>query len=206
VVALFIIFERLFNFHRAYINTPEFLQGLFNVLKRNNIMEAITICDETPGPVAHTLRAALIRGMQNQGSLEIAAEEASLAEVPRLERNLKVLATIAQITPLLGLLGTVIGLIGLFYVMEEGGALVETSKMAGHIWPSLLTTAAGLTVSIPCYAFYNLFVSKVENLLLEVDKARTQLVEFVFTHNLNLEKNSAEAQRYAGMQYTGGGR
>ena len=60
-IALVLIFERLLHFHRAHINVPEFLRGLCNVLRRGNVMEAVAICDETPGPVAHMLRTMILR-------------------------------------------------------------------------------------------------------------------------------------------------
>ena len=130
VVAAFLILERLLHYHRAQIDVPEFLQGLFNILKRNNVIEAIAICDETPGPVAHVLKAAILRGDRDESSLRHAVEEASLMELPRLEKHLRALATIAHITPLLGLLGTVLGMIGAFQTMQ--GDLLLSTKARGE--------------------------------------------------------------------------
>ncbi len=195
VVALFIIVERLLQFHRARINVPEFLHGLMNVLKRNNVVEAIAICDETPGPVAHVLRAAILRCDQDEASLREAVEEAGLAEVPRLEKNMKLLATVAHVAPLLGLLGTVLGMIGLFQTMEAQGPLVATSDLARHIWQALLTTAAGLTVAIPAHAFYNLLVAKISNLTLDMNKAATEIIYFLTRHELTLENVSLAAEK-----------
>ena len=182
VIAFFIIIERLFSFHRAQIDVHEFLHGVFNILKRKNVIEAVTICDETPGPAAHVLRAAILRCDQDEGTIKQAVEEASLAEVPRMEKNMKILGTIAHVAPLLGLLGTVMGMIGLFQEMEQAGALVDTSQLARHIWRALLTTAAGLSVAIPAYGFYNLLVAKIEALLLDMDKAASEMIHFL-THN-----------------------
>jgi biopolymer transport protein ExbB len=182
IIAVFLILERIFHFHRAQINVPEFLHGLFNVLRRNNAVEAITICDETPGPVAHILRTAILHCDKDEASLRRAVEEASLAEVPRLEKNIKALATIAHVTPLLGLLGTVLGMILTFHAMQDAGAFVSTSDLAKHIWKALLTTAAGLSVSIPAYAFYNFLVTRVESLTLDMEKAASEMIYFL-THN-----------------------
>jgi len=105
LIALFIVLGRILHFHRAQIDVPEFLHGLFNVLRRNNVVEAIATCDETPGPVAYVLRTAILHCDQDESTLRHAVEEASLEEIPRLEKNLKGLATIAHVAPLLGLLG-----------------------------------------------------------------------------------------------------
>ena len=193
-VAVFIILGRIFHYHRAQIDVQEFLHGLFNILKRNNVVEAVAICDETPGPVAHVLRAALIRCEDEEATLRRAVTEAGLAEVPRLERNLKTLATIAHITPLLGLLGTVLGMIGAFQAMQTAGPFVSTIDLADHIKKALLTTAAGLTVAIPTYAFYNFLVSRVENLVLDMEKAASEMIYFISRNDLTLANAASVSQ------------
>ena len=60
VVATFIFLEKAFFLHRVQINVGDLVRGLVNVLKRNSIVEAISLCDDTPGPVAHVLRAAIL--------------------------------------------------------------------------------------------------------------------------------------------------
>jgi len=192
VIAFIIIIERLFSFHRAQIDVHAFLHGLFNVLKRRNVLEAVTICDETPGPAAHVLRAAILRCDQDEKTLRQAVEEASLSEVPRMEKNMKVLGTIAHIAPLLGLLGTVIGMIGLFQAMEQAGAMVDTSQLARHIWRAMLTTAAGLSVAVPAYGFYNLLVAKIEGLLLDMDKAANEMIYFLTHNKINLNNTPGD--------------
>lgn len=186
LVVVFVILERIFHFHRAELDVEEFLHGLFNVLKRKNAVEAIAICDESPGPVAHVLRAAILRCDQEEPALRRAVEEASLAEVPRLEKNLKILATIARIAPLLGLLGTVLGMIGVFEAMETSGTFVSTVSLAEHIKKALLTTAAGLSVAIPAYAFHNFLVARVESLILDMEKAASEMIYFLTHHKLDL--------------------
>jgi len=189
--AAVIILERLLSYHRAQIDVPEFLAGLFNVLRRNNVIEAVSICDDTPGPVAHVMRAMILRADREESALRHALEEASLAEIPRLEKRLKALATIAHIAPMLGLLGTVIGMMGAFHAMQAAGTFVSTTDLAGHIWRALLTTAGGLTVAIPCYAFYNFLVARVEALTLDMEKAATEMIYFLTHHKISLEAINA---------------
>jgi len=89
LAGLFIILERLFYYYRARVNVSDLLRGLYNVLKQNNVVEAISICDDTPGPVARVLRAALLHCNDGETALRRAVQEAGLAEVPRLEKRLK---------------------------------------------------------------------------------------------------------------------
>ena len=117
-VAVVVFIERFLHFHRAQINSTEFLNGVRTVLKRDNVVEALSICDATPGPVARLVKTAILNRDHGRERVREALEEAGLAEVPRLEEKLNLLATIAQIAPLLGLLGTVLGFILIFAAMQ----------------------------------------------------------------------------------------
>src|SRR6267378_2119796 len=120
-VAVVVFIERFLHCHRAQINSVEFLNGVRTVMKRNNVVEAISICDATPGPVARLVKTAILNRDHGRERVREALEEAGLAEVPRLEEKLNLLATIAQLAPLLGLLGTVLGFIKTFQLMQSKG-------------------------------------------------------------------------------------
>src|SRR5450432_251239 len=98
-IALAVFVERVLHCHRAQINSAEFLNGVRNVLKRDNIVEALAICDATPGPVARLVKVAILNRDRGREGIREALEDAGIIEVPRLEEKLNLLATIAQITP-----------------------------------------------------------------------------------------------------------
>ena len=176
-VAVFV--ERLLHLHRAQINSAEFLNGVRNVLKRDNVVEAISICDATPGPVARLVKTAVLNRDHGRERVREAIEEAGLVEVPRLEDNLNLLATIAHITPLLGLLGTVLGFIHIFGQMEAAGLHAHIEQLSHGVWQALICTAAGLAVAVPCYAGYNYLVSRVNAVVLDMERAATEIVNLV---------------------------
>jgi len=85
LISTFIIVERLLFFHRSQINIGDFIQGILNNLRKNNVAEAVSICDDTPGPTARVLRAAILRGEEDAQFIEKAVEESYLEEIPKLE-------------------------------------------------------------------------------------------------------------------------
>src|SRR6266536_411133 len=133
-VVIVVFIERLLHYHRAQINSTEFLNGVRNVLKRDNIVEALSICDATPGPVARLVKTAILNRDHGRDRVRESLEEAGLAEVPRLEEKLNLLATIAQLAPLLGLLGTVLGFIETFSLMKDAGMHAHVGQLASGIW------------------------------------------------------------------------
>lgn len=182
IIALAVVIERLWHLRRAQINTQAFMEVIAELLKRNKIMDAIDRCNAMPGPIAHILKAGIMKHDRPRSEIKEAIEDAGLHEVPRLEKNLSALATIAHISPLLGLLGTVTGMVRSFQVIElKATALmpVNPGDLAGGIWEALITTVAGLAVAIPTYVAYNFLVSKVDGFVLEMEKSATDVVNIL---------------------------
>jgi biopolymer transport protein ExbB len=178
-VVIVVFIERLLHYHRAQINSLEFLNGVRNVLKRDNVVEALSICDATPGPVARLVKTAILNRDRGREGVRDSLEEAGLLEVPRLEDKLNLLATIAQIAPLMGLLGTVMGFLQMFHDLQSAGPYASSSLLAQGIWKSLISMAAGLAVAIPTYASYNYLVSRVNSIVLDMEKASTEILNIV---------------------------
>jgi biopolymer transport protein ExbB len=178
-VAMVVFIERFLHCHRAQINSTEFLNGVRTVLKRNNVVEAISICDATPGPVARLVKTAILNRDHGRERVREALEEAGLAEVPRLEEKLNLLATIAQLAPLLGLLGTVLGFIRVFSQLQAAGLYAHVGLLSQGVWQALVSAAAGLAVAIPTHAGYNYLVSRVNAIVLDMERAATEIIHIV---------------------------
>lgn len=179
IVGLFLTLERWLQLRRATITAHDFLGGIFNVLRRGNIEEAVSICEDTPGPIANITRAAVLHYDEPEPTMRCAVQEAGLAEIPRLERNLNILLGIAHITPILGLLGTVLGLMQAFYVIQQRSPLIEAADLTGGLWQALITSAAGLTVAIPLYGAHALLTGNVQTLVLEMDRVAAEVMKFL---------------------------
>ncbi|EEF58200.1 MotA/TolQ/ExbB proton channel family protein [Pedosphaera parvula] len=178
-VAIAVFVERFLHCHRAQINSAEFLNGVRTVLKRENVVEAISICDATPGPVARLVKTAILNRDYGRERVRESLEETGLAEVPRLEEKLNLLATLGQLAPLLGLLGTVLGFIKVFQSINSKGVFANVQELSSGIWQALICMAAGLAVSIVCHAAYNYLVSRVNAIVLDMEKAATEIVNIV---------------------------
>ena len=177
--ALVVFIERALFCHRSQINSAEFLNGVRTVLKRENVVEAISICDATPGPVARLVKAAIVNRDKGRERVREAVEEAGLTEVPRLEEKLNLLATIAQIAPLLGLFGTIIGFIRVFMKLQAAGLYAHMDTLSQGVWESLICAAAGIAVAIPAHAGYNYLVSRVNKIVLDMERAAAEIVNIV---------------------------
>jgi len=179
VTALGVLAERLLFFHRASIHTGDFLRGLANLLRRKNFTEALQECAGTSGPVPRVLHAMILKHGAPRAELREIGQEAGQLEVPRLERNLALLGTIAYATPLLGLLGTILGLLSAFQQISAHGGYATASEVAGGVYESLLTSAAALTVAIPAFVAHSYLSARVNDVLHDIERAAIETLELL---------------------------
>jgi biopolymer transport protein ExbB len=179
IISIGIFAERLFYFHRATIHVGEFLQGLSNLLQRRNFAEALHESAGTPGPVARVIHAAIIRHDAPRSELRDIVQEAGQLEVPKLERYLGVLATLAFLAPLIGLLGTVTGMLEAFGTITSNGGFATVTELSSGVYKSLLTTAAGLVVATPTFVAYSYLSSRVNSLMHDMERAGIEVVHML---------------------------
>ena len=172
LIAMTFFLKKLMQFHRDEINVPELLRGLRNTLQRNAIVEALSLCDNTPGPIAKLLGAAIL-AYQNGGDLRSAMDDVAVVEIPRLERYIHFIGTVSFVMPLLGFLGTVIGMIEAFEATKISSGMFP--ELANAIGTALITTAAGLTGAVIGYIAHNYLVARLDMILLDMEKAAMEI-------------------------------
>ena len=178
ILAAAIIIERFFYYHRAKTDIAGFMTELKKLVYAGKIAEAIKFCEQTPGPVAFVLAAGLKEKEHGRLAMEEAMEEAGLDAIPRLEKFLPPLSTLASVSTLLGFTGTVTGMIAAFNAIASAN-VTTPQVVAGGVSEALVTTAYGLFIAIPTVVAYNYFISKVDNFVLSIEKSSAELVGIV---------------------------
>jgi len=180
IVATVTFFERLLYYHRVSIRVGDFLRGLSNLLGAGRFAEALHECAGTAGPVARVLHAALIRHEAPRAELKEIVQEAGQLEMPKLERRLTMLATVAYVAPMVGLLGTVTGLIDAFTTLSSNaGGIATAADISGGVYKSLLPTAAGLVVAIPAALAYSFLSARVNTIMHDMERAGIEIVNMI---------------------------
>lgn len=179
VVGLVIFVERALFLHRCQIRSTAFLDGIKNILGKRRLMEAVTVCEETPGPVAAIVKAALLHHNAGEQNLRLAVQEAALTEIPILERRVSALAAIAQAAPLIGLLGTVLGMMATFQAFSQGGNYAVPGALAGGMWQALLTTAGGLAVGVLAHLAHHFLRGRVRALVRDMEWVANEIMRLL---------------------------
>jgi biopolymer transport protein ExbB len=177
VVVLFI--ERTFYLHRGQIKATRFVDGIKNALAKRRIVEALTLCEEAPGPVAAVVKAALIHAHDDETRMRYAVQEAAVVELPALERRLGSIAALAQIAPLVGLLGTVLGMATTFHAFMQGGQYATAQALSHGMWQALLATAGSLVLAIPAHLAYHFLQGRVRSLVRDIEWSANEIMRYL---------------------------
>jgi len=176
ITAAGIFFERLLYLHKASIPVGDLLRGLANILRKENYAEALQECASTPGPVARVAHALILRHGAPRTELREVAQEAGQLEVPKLERNLALLATIAYATPLIGLLGTLLGLLTTFQEIATQSGYATATDIANGVYQSLITASSSLGVAIPAFIALSYLSARVNNIIHDMERAGIEIL------------------------------
>lgn len=161
-------------------NIDAFVRKIQSLLNANDIPAALKECDRQKGSVGNVTNAALrkyqqlttdteLNKEQKLASLSKEVEEATSLELPMLEKNLTIIATLASVSTLVGLLGTVLGMIRAFAALGTSGA-ADSSALANGISEALVNTALGIGTSAICIIAYNYFTSRIDELTYSIDE------------------------------------
>jgi len=175
LVGVVIIIERLIFFRRIRVDEQTLIRRLKATLEKGHADEALAICEANPSPITNLMKVGIENRHHPKQVIREAILDAANLEIPKLERSLSALGTVANLAPLLGLLGTVTGNIRSFGVIGMG-IVGDPAALARGIAEALLTTAFGLIVAIPAIIFYNYLVTKVNNIITRLENRVNELV------------------------------
>ncbi len=179
LLALGVVIAKAYMLWVAHKESQELLGQMSTIRETGGGIErAIEVADETQGPVAAIFSTGLrrIREKQTYKEVEKAVMTVGAIELGFLEQGLVVLATVANVAPMMGFLGTVAGMISAFGAVAAAGN-IEASLVAAGIKVALITTAAGLTIAIPVNIAYNFFVTRIDMLILDMERGAELLLD-----------------------------
>lgn len=177
VVGLAVVIDRFLVLRKAKINLPAFMVRLRGYIKNKDMSGAASFCIQEKSPIANMVRKGLKKFGLGHARVKEAIENAGRQEIGKLEKGLSILATIAGVAPLIGFLGTVTGMIQAFMTIEDLAGAANPSDLAGGIWEALTTTAFGLIVGIPAFAFYNYFLNSVKRFVADMETVANDVVD-----------------------------
>ncbi|MBU61543.1 MAG: flagellar motor protein MotA [Opitutae bacterium] len=166
VFGLTIFFERATFFQKVQINASDFLDGIINLLKKNRSLEALTLCEETRGPVAAIVRSALLHRNSSKLEIQDAIQSVAMLEIPILSKRQRLLGTVAGLSPMLGLLGSVLSCLD---SLQKLRSPLIAANLNPDFSSALLTTALGLSIAVLAYCGKEFLRSRVDSIIRDME-------------------------------------
>jgi len=175
-------------------NPSKFVDNIRDLVGKNQINEALELCDQQQGSVGNVVKEGLkmykalsndTRMNKEQKMIELnkALEEAMTLEMPALEKNTTIISTIASVGTLIALMGTVIGMIKAFFALGEGGGTPDAAALSVGIAEALINTGMGIGASAIAIVVYNMITSKIDDLTFKIDEVGMSIQQSFGSHH-----------------------
>ncbi len=178
-IGLVLFVERTLFLHKGRIRAADFLEGIENLVRKDRLLEAITLCQETQAPVAQVIKAALLCHDKGELELRYAVQNEALAHFPSLERRIGSIAAIAKVAPLIGLIGTVLALLDGFIKMQTLGPYANVAAFSGNVVQALVTTVTGLIIAVFAYLGCHFLQGRVRALVHDLEWVGNSVIVFL---------------------------
>ena len=182
IIAMGIVLERFWTLRQKRVIPEDLTSRVWSWVKNDQLDQKQIQTLYQGSPLGQILAAGLINRNRERAVLKDSIEDTGRHVVHELERYVETLGTVAAVTPLLGLLGTVIGMVKVFTAITTHG-VGNPTVLAGGIAEALITTAAGLTVAIPALIAYRYYRTRVDKLVVDMEKEAIKLVEALHRRN-----------------------
>ena len=174
----FVLFiERSLFLHKGQIGTQDFLSGIKNLVRKKRLVEALTLCEDTPGPMARVMKSALLNYGESRETIRSAIQSAAIVEIPILERRIGTIAALARVAPLLGFLGTLIAALQALYLLESFNG--DSGLLSRLLAEALITSASGLAISVMAMLAYHFLSGRVRALVHDFEWVGHDIHEFL---------------------------
>ena len=176
IFGLAFVIERAYSLMMSAVDAQTFFETVSKSINEDGTEAAVQVCSETEGPIAAIFHAGLSKMNRGLSEVEKAIQNAGAIEMAFLEKNMIWLNAVITIAPMLGFTGTVVGMIAAFDAIKAAND-ISPAVVAGGISQALLTTAFGLIVAMIIQTFQNVFVARIDKLVLEMEEQSIKILD-----------------------------
>lgn len=180
-LAVYISVERYLALRQAVKTEDDnnFMNNIREYIHKGDVEGARTLSKQTNSPLARMVDKGLSRLGRPLSDIQAAIENEGKLEVARLEKRVSLVATVASLGPMIGFLGTVTGMVTAFQNMAHAGNNINIEVLATGIYEAMVTTIGGLIVGIICYFLYNVLVTRINKVVLDIEVRATEFMDLL---------------------------
>lgn len=180
-LAIYIAVERYLALRQAVKVEDDdmFMNNIREYIHKGDVDGARNLSKQTNTPLARMVDKGLSRLGRPLSDIQAAIENEGKLEVARLEKRVSLVATVASLGPMVGFLGTVTGMVTCFQDMSHAGNNIEIATLATGMYQAMVTTIGGLIVGIICYFLYNILVTRINKVVLDIEVRASEFMDLL---------------------------
>lgn len=175
IASIFVFIERFLAINKAGKIEDNFMSIIRDNVVSGNLVAARNLAKNTNNAVARMIDKGLQRIGKPLEAIERSMENVGKLEVYKMERNLSLLSLIAGVAPMFGFLGTIVGMIQLFYNINNSG--FELNTIAGGIYVKMITSGTGLIVGLIAYVGHSVLTSQIDKTVYKMEAASAEFLD-----------------------------
>jgi biopolymer transport protein ExbB len=179
LVGIVLFVERFLYLHKGHIHKNKFIAGVKTLVEKDRLVEALTLCEESPGPLTSVIRTALLHSDENSETIYQAIQGVALSEIPLLERRIGGISLVANLGPFLGLLGTGIAALDILKHLQNVGPYLNSAVFAGDLGRALISTLVGLMIAVIALVGHHILNGRVNAIILDMEIVGQEMMQFL---------------------------
>lgn len=177
ILMVYVGIERYLAITKAQKGETSFMIKVREYIHEGKLDAAKNLCSTTDSPIARMIEKGISKIGKPMDDIKASIENIGKVEVYRLEKGVGMLATIAGAAPMIGFLGTVIGMVQTFQSLRVNG--MEIGPLSEGMMMAMITTVVGLIIGIFSFMLYNMFVTKINNVIHKMESSSIEFLDLL---------------------------
>jgi len=178
LLSLFFFIQRLSLINAISIDSANFVDGILNLLNSNKRIEAITLCEETQGPVSSMIRSTLLHNIKDINKIENSFNTVASLEISILNKRIEILKYLAICSTMLGLLGTLISIVENLDIVISSNVALNPMILLTFFTYAINTSILGVLVSIVIFFIFTYLQYRIKIIISDMEWSAHKIHHF----------------------------
>lgn len=178
LISIYVLIERLLVIGKASKKNESLLSSLKEMVHNGNISNARTMCVNMNTPESIMLAQGVARIGKPVEEIRQAMDKSGALEISKLEKNLNILNIVGRIAPMFGFIGTIIGVIVIFYEINQSGT-VEIKGISSGLYQKMISSCSGLVVGVIAFVCYHWLNTRIDRLANRMEDLQIKFLDML---------------------------
>ncbi len=178
LISIYVMVERLLVISKAAKKNENLIPNLKEMIHSGNITNARMMCKNLNTPESTMIEQGVSRIGQPVEEIREAMDKSGALEIGKLEKNMGILNIVGRIAPMFGFIGTIIGVIVIFYEINQSGT-VEIKGISSGLYQKMISSCSGLVVGVIAFVCYHWLNARIDKLAHRMEDTQIKFLDML---------------------------